>query len=104
MEVAETGISLAVEGCLGGLAVEHRKDLLIGNIAHLMVLLNNLAILITNTAIASFHKSVTSIVLSADVAVDTCPSVIAVASVALSHRSIFAPGQRATSYRGCQFC
>lgn len=97
MKVAKAGFPLAVESSLGDLAVEHTQDLLIGNIAHLVVLLNHLAVLIADTAISSFHKGVAGIVLGADVAVDTCPSVIAVTSVALSHRSVFAPGQRATS-------
>lgn len=80
-------------------ALEHTQDFLVGDVTHLVVLLDDIALLVAASTIFGFHERVTGLVLGADVAVDTRPSLIAFAGVALSHRSVFASGQRAASCR-----
>lgn len=79
LKVAEGILSLATEGGLGNLSVEHGEDLLVGNVAHLVILVDDLAVLVADAAIARFHESIAGIVLGANVAVDAGPSVVAVA-------------------------
>ena len=98
MEVAKGVLPLAAKGGLGDLSVEHRQDLLVRDVAHLMVLVDDLAVLVADAAIAGLHESIAGVVLGANVAVDAGPSIVAVAGVAGSHGPILASGQRAASY------
>ena len=97
MKVADSRLLLAREAGLGNLAVQHVQDLTVSNIAHLVVLLDDFAILVANTAIARLHQAVASLVFGTDIAVDAGPSLVAFARVALSHRSFLAAGQRPAS-------
>ena len=90
MKVAEACLLVAGERSLRDLAVEHGKDLFVGDATHLVVVLDHFAVLIADTILSSFHQSIASRILSADVAIDTSPALIAVASIAGSYRSVFA--------------
>ncbi len=98
MKIADTRLLPAGEGCLRYFAIEHGKDLLVRDSAHLMVLLYNLAILITDTTIAGFHQRIACVVLGTDIAVDSSPALVTFASVAFSYRSFVTASKRATSY------
>ena len=79
MEVAKGAFPRTAKSGLGNLAVEHGQDLLVGYIAHLVVLIHDLAVLVADTAVAGLHEGITSIILGTNVAVDTRPSIVTVA-------------------------
>ena len=98
MKVADPQLLLARKAGLGNLAFQHGQDLAVRNVAHLVVLLHNFAVLVANTSVAGLHQGVASLVFGTDIAVDAGPSLVAFARIALSHRPFLAAGQRATSY------
>lgn len=97
MEVANARFLVASKSGLRYLAVEHGEDLLVGNVAHLVVVLHDFTVLIANATIARLHQSIAGLVLGTHIAVDSSPALVAFASVAGSNRSVFAPSKRAAS-------
>ena len=98
LEIAHLLFRLACKSSLRDLAIEHVQDLFVGDATHLVILLDDLAILITNTAIAGLHQGVAGLVLGADIAVDARPAFVAIAMLALSHLPVFATGKGATCW------
>ena len=68
----------------------------VGHITHLEVLLDRNTLLVTHSSFTFGHQSIAGIVSFADVAVDTLPAVLALASIGVTLRSVVAIGQRAT--------
>lgn len=95
LEIAGGFIGLASEGHLWPLLAEQVRDLLICNIAYLVVVVDDLAICIADAAISSLHESVASLVFCTYVAVDSSPAIVAFALVAIAHRSVFTTSKRA---------
>ena len=62
-----------------------------------MVSANQFTAAMANAASLVGHKRIAGGILSADIAVDTAPALVTVATVARSHRSVAAAGQRATN-------
>lgn len=100
LKLAFLGLLLAGEGDFCFLVAQKLFDLLVGDAADLMVILDELPILVAHATAASFHERVASRVLRANVAVDTSPTFVAFAMVAGAHRSVFATGQGATYCTG----
>ena len=101
LEVALLGGAVAREGSLGLLVLELVEDLPVGDVAHLVVLVDQLALLEADTALALGHHGIAGLVGLADVAVDAAPAVLALARVAVPGRSVLvAVGQGATQRRG----
>jgi len=84
-------------GCIFGVTVEcnlrppsiqETDDILVCNIAHLVVLVYNFAVLVADSPIFGRHQRITSFIIRADVAVNARPSFLTLAVVALSHGPI----------------
>jgi hypothetical protein len=82
------------------LFAEQVGDLLVRNIARLVVVLDDITALIAYAAVAGLREGITSLVLCANIAVDSGPSFVALAFPAVSHRSIFPPSQGAADWKG----
>lgn len=101
LKVALVGLGVAREGGLGLLVLELVEDLPVGDVAHLVVLLDQLAFLEADATLALGHHGVAGLVRLADIAVDASPAVVAVARVAASWGPVpVAIRQRATQWRG----
>lgn len=101
LEVALVGVCIARESGLGLLVLELVEDLPVGDVAHLVVLLDQLALLEADATLALGHHGVAGLVGLADIAVDASPAVFAVARVATSWSPVaVAVRQRATQRRG----
>lgn len=99
LEVALFCFRVAREGPLRFLVLELIEDLPVGDIAHLEVLLDQLAFLVAHAALPIGHHSIASVVCFADVAVETRPAVSTLAiPVASSWCSVLALWQRATQW------
>lgn len=97
MEIAFTVGCVACEGHLWNLFTKQVPDLVVGHVAHLVVVLEDIAHLIANATIFRFHQSIAGFVLCAHIAVDAFPAFVTFAAVAITNRSVFvAAGQRAT--------
>jgi hypothetical protein len=96
LKLASSILFLASEGDLRLLVAEQAGNLLVHNVANLVVVFHNLSVLIADTRIPSRHQRIASLVTSADVAVDSGPTFVALALIAGSHRSVPAPSKRAT--------
>ena len=86
---------MAGESYLGALFPQEVGDLPVGNVAYLVVVVDDFSIGIADTAISSFHQSITCLVLCTHVAVDPIPAVVALACSAVAHLSVFTSGKRA---------
>lgn len=93
LEIAKACLLFAGEGGLRDLSREHVQDLSVGHVAHLVVLLDGLAILVADTAFRGRHEGVASKVVGADIAVQAGPAVVALAFVTLSYWPISATGK-----------
>jgi hypothetical protein len=78
------------------LLLELIENLAVGNVAHLVVLIDDQTLAITDATVAFRHHGVTGIVCLADIAVYTFPAVVALAVVALTRQSVVTFGQRTT--------
>jgi hypothetical protein len=81
LEVALLVLGPAVERDLWYLVAEHGPDGLVGDIAHLVVVLDHFSPLVTHATIARLHQGVTRLILRTDIAVETCPAFVAFASI-----------------------
>jgi hypothetical protein len=70
LEIAFLRLGVAREGRLGFLVLECVEDLPVGDVADLEVLLDQLAVLVADSAFAIRHHGVAGIVGLADIAVD----------------------------------
>jgi hypothetical protein len=61
--------------------------------------MDDFSVLVTHPSFALGHHRVTCLIIRADIAIDTRPSIFAFAVVAFSHGSIDSVGQRATNRR-----
>lgn len=96
LEVALFAVSVAGEGGLGLLLLELIKNLAVGDITHLVVLIDDQALAITDATLALGHHGVTGVICLADIAVDAFPALFTLAVVALARQSVVSVGQRAT--------
>lgn len=74
LEVAFLRLGIAREGRLRFLLLQRVEDLSVGDVADLEVLLDQLAVLVADTALSIRHHGVAGIVGLADVAVDARPA------------------------------
>lgn len=79
---------LAGECHLRDLRLKQLSDLLVCDIAHLVVVLDNLAVLIADAAVLGGSECVADVISRTDIAVDAGPAIVAVACLLRSHRSI----------------
>jgi hypothetical protein len=100
LKVAQGVLLGAGKRSLRDLPVEHLQNLRVRHVAHLVVLLNDLAVLVANTIVARLHKSVAGLILEADITVNAAPALVAFACVALSQWSFVGdPSKGAASYK-----
>jgi hypothetical protein len=78
---------------LGLLLLEELHNLRIGDIAHLMVLLDDVAALVAYTSFVIWHERIACVVGLADIAVYPAPTCVALARLLAPHRSVVARGQ-----------
>jgi len=87
-------LTLEGTGCLLGIATERNlrppsiqetEDILVCNIAHLVVLVYDFPILVAHAPILGGHQRIASLILRADVAINARPAFLTFAVVALSH-------------------
>jgi uncharacterized membrane protein len=83
-------VLIAGECSLWLLPIQNFHDLPIRHIAHLIVLLDNIAALITNATFALWHQCITYLIGFADIAIDTSPAFVTLAVLILSHGSVLA--------------
>lgn len=102
MKVACGIIGLASEGDFGTLFTKEGSDLAIGDIADLVIVVDNLAVLVAHSAISCLHQGVASLIFGADIAVNTRPTFVAIARLAGAHGSIFTAGQRTANLSSSQ--
>jgi hypothetical protein len=79
LEIALGSLLVAGKGGLGLLVLELIEDLPVCNVAHLEVLLDELAVLVANTTLAVWHHGVACVVRFADIAIDACPTIATLA-------------------------
>jgi hypothetical protein len=70
-------LGIAGERDLRDLSAQQTPDVLVGDVADLVVLLDHLASLVAYSAVTSRHESVTRLVFGTDVAVDARPALVA---------------------------
>lgn len=71
LEVALVGLGIAGKRSLGLLVLQRVENLPVGDVAHLEVLLDKLAILVADAALAIRHHGATSVVCFANIAIDS---------------------------------
>jgi hypothetical protein len=98
LEIALFAVGIAGEGGLGFLLLELIEDLAVGDVAHLVVLIDYQALTITDATLALRHHGVAGVICLADVAVYTLPALLTLAVVALARQSVVSIGQRATQW------
>jgi hypothetical protein len=96
LEIACPLVLLAGESDLRALFTEEVCDFSVGNFANLVVLAHDLSILITDAAFACLYHCIAGSVLRTDVAVDSCPTLVALAVVTGSHLPVSTFRQRTT--------
>lgn len=74
LKVTLFGLGVARKSGLGLLLLQSIEDLSVGNVTDLEVFLDQLAVLVADSALTIRHHGVASIVGLADVAVDTRPA------------------------------
>ena len=79
LKVACLVVFLAGKCNLRALLAEQRGNLFVCNVAHLVVVVDNLAVLVTYATFASFHQCVTGFVVGTNIAINTCPALVAFA-------------------------
>lgn len=100
LEVALFAIGVAGKGGLWLLLLELIENLAVGDVAHLVVLVDDQALAVTNATLALGHHGITGVVCLADVAVYALPALFTLAVMALARQSVVSVGQRATQRLG----
>jgi hypothetical protein len=98
LELASRIFSFACESDFRLLVAQESGDLLVHDVANLIVLVHDLAVCITDASFVFGHEGVARFVRRTDVAVNAFPAVIAVARVTGAHRTILSAGKRAADY------
>lgn len=88
LKVASAVAGVTRESDLWNLFAEQVSDLLVGDIAHLIIVFEKVAHLVTDASLVGFHESIARPVISAHVAVYALPAFVAVAAVAFAHGSV----------------
>lgn len=88
LKVAGVILSFAGKGHLGLAVLQLINDFAVGHIAHLVILLYDNSLGITDTTFATGHHRITSVIGGADVAVDSSPTVLTFAGFAFSRWTI----------------
>lgn len=70
-------------------------NLLVGNVADLVVVLDDLAVLVAYSTLPWFHQGIACLVVGANIAVDAGPAFVALTVTAISHLAILATSKRA---------
>jgi hypothetical protein len=96
LEGALFAVGVAGEGGLGLLLLELIENLAVGDVAHLVVLIDDQALAVTDATLALGHHGVAGVVCLANIAVYTLPALFALAVVALARQSVMSIGQRTT--------
>lgn len=99
LEVALLGLPVAGKGSLGLLVLELVEDFPVGDVTHLVVLVDQLAFLETDAALALGHHGIAGLVGLADVAVDATPAILALASVTGPRGSVAIAIRQGTTQR-----
>jgi len=83
LEVASFVLGIAGKGDLWPSTFQDLNNLDICNVAHLVILIDHLAILIADSSFLAFwHHGITGLVTGTHIAVDACPTIFTVAVVA----------------------
>lgn len=98
MEVAFAVGCIAGKRDLGNLFAEQISNLVVGHIAHLVVVLEHVAHFVATPSLLRFHESIAGLVLGADVAIDAFPALVAFALVAVAYCSMFVPESQGATY------
>jgi hypothetical protein len=88
LEGASIVLGIATKCYLRSSPIQDFDNVLVCNIAHLIVLMYDLSVLVANSSFAVWHQCITRLILGANIAVDARPSLFAFAIVALSHGPI----------------
>ncbi len=96
LEVACCLIGVAREGNLGDPRIDLIQDRFVGDIANLVVLMDDQTLFVAYATFTQRHHSIASIVRGADITVDTFPTLLAVAFISFPWRSVLAIRQRPT--------
>lgn len=96
LEIAGGIFLLASKRHLGTLLSKQPGDLLVGNSAHLVVVVDDLAILVADATFTSLHQCVAGLVAGADVAIDSFPAFVTITRSLAAHRTVLATGERST--------
>lgn len=95
LEIALLGLCVARECSLRLLVLQLVENLAVRDVTHLVVLLDNETLAVAHAIDALWHQGVTSLVGGADIAIDACPALFAVALCALARRPVSAISERA---------
>lgn len=96
MEVALLAIGVAGESGLRLLFLELVEDLAIGDVADLVVLVDDQTLTIADATLALRHHGIASIVCLANIAVYTLPTLFTLAVMTLPRQSVVSVGERST--------
>jgi hypothetical protein len=88
LEGASVVLGIATKCHLRSPPIQDFDNILVCNIAHLIVLMYDLSVPVANSSLVVWHQCITRLILGANVAVDARPSLFAFAVVALSHGPI----------------
>lgn len=88
LEVALPLLVLAVECDLGDTLAQKVPDSLVGDIAHLEIVVHDFTTLVADSAVFGWHQGVACVVIGADVAVDPGPAFVTVATLPIPHRAV----------------
>jgi hypothetical protein len=94
LEVAFSSIVVARKGNLGYLFLELLQDLLVGDIALLIILMDDQAPFVADAFSTFWHERRTCAVFSTDIAVNALPAWVAVTGCTVAWRPVVAECQR----------
>lgn len=101
LKVALRALFVTGERHLGFPVPENLDNLLVRNVAHLVVFLDDFAILVADASAILWdgHQRITRLVCCTDIAVNACPSLFTLAGIGISDRSVRSIRQSATDWR-----
>lgn len=94
LEIALARLLVTSEGDLGDLVAKEVTDCLVRHIAHLVVLLDDLAAGVADATIARLGEGIAGLVARADIAVDARPPFVTFAMFLLAHWTVWPAGER----------
>lgn len=96
LKIAFFLLGIARKGYLRFLLLQLVDDLPVGDIAHLVVLFHDDALLVANAILPLRHQGIACIVCLTNIAVNAAPALCTVARIPFSHRPILALSEGAT--------